>query len=526
METPSLLSVLEIVTILGVIQVIYKVVYNVYISPLKAFPGPLMHAATSIPYDIIVMQGEAHNAVRRLHDKYGPIVRIRPNELSYIDGCVWKDAYGHRQGHQEWVKSEHLNYMNGVAGILGADRESHRRFRRSLAHAFSKQGLREQEPRIRHYVDGLVAGLAKASHSGPVDVVNWMSWTTTDVIGDLAFGDSFGCIESASGHHWISLSGKILRPAIVTGIFKRWGLSLFALAMLPRGMVQGLKDNYNYVNEKVRKRVALGKDRGDFYDRVLKHDLIVDGSKAAGREEGFTFEELESTAADLVLAGSETTATLLSGIIFHLLRNPDVHAKATREVRAAFAKDEDITIASVNELPYLEAVLQEGLRVYTPAPFFAGRVAPKGGDTIAGVFVPEGTRVASSQIVAFNSSYNFARPDEFVPERWLPIGGGRPQEFENDNAGGVFHPFSYGPRNCIGMNLAKSEMSLIMAKLLWNFDLNKPRMGAEEARDWERHEVVMISIRQQTVDIAGSSILLVVPVLQRATELQRLWLES
>lgn len=381
--------------------------------------------------------------------------------------------------------------MNGVSGIISAEKDAHRRFRRGLAHAFSNQGLKDQTPRILEYANQLVGVLAKHGQRGPVDMVKWFSWTTTDIIGDLAFGESFACLKTEKEHHWMALTFKVLRPALLMGVLERWHAKALAIAVLPRDIIPGLKANMRYISEKVQIRVSHGKDRGDFFDRLLKHDLVVDDEKGfkdtQDGQEGFTLKELESNAHDIVFAGSETTATLLSGAIYWLLRNPEAYAKVTDEVRSAFNNDEEITVPATGslELPYLDAVLQESIRIHDPVPVFAARVSPKGGDTVDGVFIPEGTRVSCAKYIAYRSEYNFSRPHDFVPERWFPAGKGRPEEFENDNPRGVFQPFSYGPRNCIGMNLAKAEMHLILAKLLWNFDFSRPEMTAEQNDEWE-----------------------------------------
>ena len=102
-----------------------------------------------------------------------------------------------------------------------------------------------------------------------------------------------------------------------------------------------------------------------------------------------SFEDLKSMASILVIAGSETTASLLCGVTFLLLRNPTALKKVTEEVRGSFKSEDEITLTSVNGLKYMLACLNEALRVYPPLTGGLQRRIPPGGGKIAGVEVPE-----------------------------------------------------------------------------------------------------------------------------------------
>jgi hypothetical protein len=94
------------------------------------------------------------------------------------------------------------------------------------------------------------------------------------------------------------------------------------------------------------------------------------------------------TSGLLIIAGSETTATLLSGVTYYLLKTPHAYAKLKEEVRGAFEKAEEITLTSTSQLPYLQACLEEALRLYPPVPLALPRLTRPEGDIIGGVFVP------------------------------------------------------------------------------------------------------------------------------------------
>lgn len=137
-------------------------------------------------------------------------------------------------------------------------------------------------------------------------------------------------------------------------------------------------------------------------------------------------------AQTILAAGSETTATLLSGVTFLLLKNPSVHARLIQEIRGRFNSAGEITFAAVEKLEYTIAVLQEALRYYPPVPTGFPRVAPRGGDTVSGRYMPEGTVVYVSQHATNHSPRNFTEPDSFLPERWL---GDASEKFRNVSSG-------------------------------------------------------------------------------------------
>lgn len=115
-------------------------------------------------------------------------------------------------------------------------------------------------------------------------------------------------------------------------------------------------------------------------------------------------DRLVINAATLIIAGSETTATLLSGATYLLLRDPDALKKAAEEVRSSFESEEEITLTSVNRLTYMLACLNESLRRYPPVAFGMPRMVPegRGGVTIAGELVPDkvsaGTRSGETYV--------------------------------------------------------------------------------------------------------------------------------
>lgn len=165
-------------------------------------------------------------------------------------------------------------------------------------------------------------------------------------------------------------------------------------------------------------------------------------------------QRLTSNAFTLVVAGSETTATLLSGATYLLLSNPQAMERLKTEVRSAFNSAEEITMANVStRLPYLLACLNEALRMYPPVTGSLVRLIAKGGATVAGQVIPEGTMVECAQWAMHHSSSHWEDPWSFKPERFLHQHGdeqnGQAQREKRDTLEAL-QAFSVGPRNCVG----------------------------------------------------------------------------
>jgi cytochrome P450 len=103
-----------------------------------------------------------------------------------------------------------------------------------------------------------------------------------------------------------------------------------------------------------------------------------------------TFDEICANSAILIMAGSETTATLTSGLVFRLLRNPPILEKLTQEIRSAFENESEMSFAAEAKLPYLQACIEEALRIYPPVPSAVPRMTQPQGDLISGLAIPGG----------------------------------------------------------------------------------------------------------------------------------------
>ncbi|KAH8686184.1 cytochrome P450 monooxygenase [Ilyonectria robusta] len=457
---------------LGVGYFLLTAIYNVYFHPLRNVPGPKLWAMTLIPYTRMFLSGKALREVLELHKAYGPAVRLAPGVVAFSHPDAAKEIRGHRKaGMGEHGKDpKHLGPLGKT--ILGADRANHSRYRRSLAHGFSAQVMLDQEPIIKQYVDMFIQKLHDESAGGTkrVDMVQWFNYTTFDIIGDLAFGEPFGCLEESRYHGWVSLVFSSIKNLTYVAQLQRFALigPLLRRFVIPKTLATKLAEHNQLSAAKVSQRLARETNRPDFITAMTTR-------RGSSKGDELTFDELASHSSLLITAGSETTATALSAAAYYLGTNPRALAILTEEVRTTFSTEGEIDLLSVQKLPYMLAVLDEAMRMYPPAPGGQPRIICEGGDEIMGMYMPAGTKVEVWQWATHHNPANFTRPDEFIPERWL----GDPR-FANDKVE-AFQPFSVGSRNCIGKNLAYAEMRLILARLVWNFDIQV----AEESRGWD-----------------------------------------
>ncbi|KAK2052229.1 cytochrome P450 [Colletotrichum caudatum] len=461
---------------LGLAVLLLTILYNVTLHPLRKYPGPKLWAATRIPYALMIVRGDPHKTILALHRRYGAdVVRISPNELSFQHPDAWKDIMGHRGGGGggDGGRSEENEKDPDVVDerrmdIVSARRGDHARYRRILSHSFSARSMQQdQQPIILPYVDLLMKRLRGAAGRGPVDMVAWYNSATFDIIGDLAFGEPFGCLDRPGGHHpWVRVIFENIRMLALVNLARSFRLLAPLLKMLvPRDLIEKGKSHRAFVRDKVDRRMALGTPRPDFAESMMKK-----GNEVSPLSQ----DEIYENSGLLVIAGSETTATALSGATYLLAANPHTLARLSAEVRGSFASEDEIDFLGTARLGYLHAVLEESLRMYPPVPTAVPRRTPPRGAEILGQWIPGNTTIGIAHWPLYHNERLFSRPFGFHPERWL----GDPA-FAGDRLD-AFRPFHVGPRNCIGMNLAYAEMRVMLARVVWAFDLRL----AEASRGW------------------------------------------
>ncbi|KAH8776279.1 cytochrome P450 [Diaporthe sp. PMI_573] len=456
----------SLLTCVGVLLILAlaNALYNVFFHPVAKFPGPMHAGATGLVYHLVVMSGNTLPWLRDLHARYGEVVRVAPRTLSYISPQAWKDIYGHRSsGKKSNPKDPNLTPARDFKGVSSVfsepDDSEHGRIRRIFSNAFSDKALRAQQPLFTRYTNQLVDNIRRDIATDPnqaFDAVKLYNFTTFDIMGDLTFGEPLGLLENSSYTAWVRNVFKGLKMvAIFQFIFDYPLLAWLFRKLAPPAIRKAGETHYQHSAERVDRRLKLERDQPDIWNLVLR--------QPEGRR--LTVDQMHANADLFMLAGTETTATLLSGLTYYLLKNPEKMKKLVDEIRSSFKSEDELTVDSLPKLKYMAACFEEGFRCYPPVPTEPFRVTPEDGNAICGEWVPGNTRVFIAQYPAYMSPVNFKDPASFVPERWLPGTG------YDDDRREVLQPFSTGPRNCLGKNLAYHEMRLILSKVLWNFDL-------------------------------------------------------
>ncbi|KAL7271502.1 hypothetical protein RUND412_005742 [Rhizina undulata] len=338
--------------------------------------------------------------------------------------------------------------------------------RKVLAHAFTETALKSMEPYYLPHIENLCNIIASGEQSLTIpdsnkekdskwrgDMGKRVNYLTFDIMGELTFGKDFGMLyeETNRGIPYLIVdSTKRVLMCATFPILDRWHLDTF----LFRKMTKNLNAFLKYVAENDEKRAKIGAGRKDFFGYLLSTRELD--------ETAYSMEELFAEARILIVASSDTTATLIAGSLFYLTRNPSIKEKLMAEVRSTFNSLDDIRPGkTIGSCHYLKACIQETLRISPSVPGLLPRVVLPGGLRIGDKSIPPALK---------------SDPLTYRPERWLKEDG---NGLDADMFG-AFAPFLIGSRGCIGKRVAYIEAELTLAKLMWAFEAKYISGGVEQ----------------------------------------------
>ncbi|KAI0968047.1 cytochrome P450 [Xylaria arbuscula] len=477
-----LASPLTLVAAVAAIVAYYAYAYFVTYSYIRGVPAPFPAQFTNWWLLYACRRGKRYLIVHEIHKKLGTVVRIQPNHISVADDEAIQIIYGHGNG---FLKADFYDaFVSIKRGLFNTrDRTEHTRKRKMVSHIFAPKSISQFEPYIAENLETFVNRWDELAEKSPrgdktahVDCLKWFNYVAFDTIGDLAFGAPFGMLKSGADVAEVrtSLSAPpIYAPAVE--ILNRRGEVSATLGCLPsiKPYAKWLPDPFfsqglAAVEQLAGIAIARVKDRLDNPPDINRKDLLArlqEGRDEKGEPLGF--EELTAEALTQLIAGSDTTSNSSCALLYYAARTPRVVKKLQEELDAV-VPDSATKVPdyeSIRNLPFLEAVINETLRIHSTSGIGLPRQIPEGspGIHLHGYYFPAGTVLSVPTYTMHHSKEIWGNDaDEFRPERW---------ENATPRQRNAFIPFSHGPRSCVGRNVAEMEMKMIAATWLRRYDV-------------------------------------------------------
>ncbi|KAJ5166639.1 uncharacterized protein N7482_005420 [Penicillium canariense] len=442
-------------------------------AKLRQFRGPSWTGISNWPHSMAMLRGNCHE----WYAEPGPIARVAPRVLITSSPEVWmhvnnKPGYKRSDWYYTAVRIEHRR--DNV--FSQTDNAKHERRRKQMAPGYSGREnphLEESvDERLHDFLNLIRSKYVSSDHRVvPMDLAKKVQYFTLDVISSVGLGTAFGMLqrdEDVDDYLQSSEEGLAIANTALA-----MGFSWIAQApFIGRFIAPSPKDNNGFGKmmaacfRLVDERAASSADeQSDMLASFMRHGLAGD--------------ELRSEALEQIIAGSDTTAGAIRGILLHLMTNPRVYLRLQREIDDAVRRDRApstggglISAAQARQLPYLQAVIREALRVWPPVVNIFPRDVPTGGDTLVvdgeSVFLPGGVCIGYSAYAMHQSEQIYGKDAKaFRPERWLKSDPALLDVMVRTND----LIFGHGKFQCLGKAVAQIEIGKTVFELLRNFDL-------------------------------------------------------
>ncbi|KAH7346321.1 cytochrome P450 [Rhexocercosporidium sp. MPI-PUGE-AT-0058] len=440
-------------------------IIHAYTGPLSKIPGPQLSKLTSIFWHLRLASGDFYYELPRLFEKYGDTVRVSPNAILIkgketaqqllVDNVLKKSPV------YDGFRSD--RYHTDI--FTERDKDAHKHRRRLLSNGFSINYLNHLEPAMMECVDAFQEFLEQKCEEGhgsaEVDMFSNLANVTADVLTATVFGESWN-LTKTNNTHLKEIFAKQLRTMLAHAQIP----FLKYIPFMPSPVNHEIEDRLNGI---LTKRRSVDK-------KEVKKDLL---QMLIDTKEKYPNDYKEGhIKADMILfmiAGTDTSSVTLTFCLLLLLNNPDKLAKLAKELDEAFtSRDDPITFEKTLNLPYLNAALNESMRVMPVAIAFARQST----ETIVvnGYEIPPDTHISIDLAQLGRDPKYWPDPELFIPERWLAPYKGH----EVDRKATL--PFSTGPRNCIGMQFALRELRLLLAMMVRKFELSLVPNQSHELR--------------------------------------------
>ncbi|KAJ5737491.1 uncharacterized protein N7483_002616 [Penicillium malachiteum] len=442
-----------------------RVIYRVYFHPLRNIPGPKLAAATGLYefYFNVIKRGKFIWEIERLHEIYGPIIRISPREVHIKDPEFFEEIYAPpsrpREKYSVFVKQFDIDHT----AFTSVSAEAHRECRTPLNKFFSKSAITKIEPTIQRHLDILCGHIKSAFPSGRVvNLDSGFAGLMSDVIHEYMLGYHSGNLDTEDFNEHVrdGLNG-ILRLSHLN-----FFLPLMKLMKIIPMPVLKVLNPFAYAAQEMKCRIrecVLGflSGKTDITKGAPVIKSVIDQLPAHLQGS----QRLTDETFSLLNAATETTSRALSVAFFHIISNESIKIKLREELQSVMpTPDSHPTWDQLKQLPFLSGVVNECIRMSTGVAARSPRIAPNEALVYGEYIIPPGTPV--SEIVHFivHDPVIFPEPHSFDPERWI-----RAAE-KGERLDRYLVNFSKGTRNCLGINLAYAELYITIARLVREFD--------------------------------------------------------
>ena len=464
---------------------IYAILYEYSSKPaLRRIPGPTSFALTRYRLATEAWKARSIQTVHKLHLRYGAVVRIGPNEISFNSLSALRQIYGAGSGFERTSFYKMFDVYGHPNLFTFSSGKDHRERKKLISHVYSNQFV--LSPAVSDLVQRKATDylqMLEQESDAASEIFASLHYFSIDAISEFVYGPLYGgtCAMSRSSedrrllddildHSRRRLSWFAIHfPAFTKWITTRKG----PLDHLIAGMgLLPMKRPFTYTGIRNHALQAFFDAKAAPPDERLKlaESTVIGRLMKVQNEQGLSDMDIASECADHLLAGIDTTADTLMFLIWamSLPRHHHFQTKLQAELQRVPADDCGISAPKdLTQLPYLNAVIRETLRLYAPLPAFEPRVLPV--DTVIdGYHIPANTVVGMSPYCLHREPSVFANPLIFDPARWLTKEGSLIPEADPRNR--WFWAFGSGARMCIGMHLANAEMFTLTAAIYRKYE--------------------------------------------------------
>ncbi|TKA75497.1 hypothetical protein B0A55_04648 [Friedmanniomyces simplex] len=406
--------------LLYVVWMISKAVYNIYFHPLARFPGRRIAAISPWWLYLQGMTRQPEEIFEKLHKEYqSPLLRIAPNELHIDDPAVYSTLYSQTS---PFLKDPHFyaGFNAPATAFTEANPSLHKERRKLIQGNFSKQTVQNAGRTIQAKFDVMSAIIRRMGPDDSINFHNALRWVTVDIISEFAFGDSFDLLQSIKE---TSFETNFLKAfdLVATSVlhFTFWPILRTITNSLPQALALRMSDEVaGFVA--FNNRVQLARRR--FYDSEREGKAKEDQPTIFDQLRGLTEQQSAAEAIDIMVAGSDTTATTLAIGTYQILSNSEIASKLNAELDGAIPDPTDMPdLQTLEKLDYLTACCKESVRFAMATPGRLPRIVPPSPPFVVdGMVIPPGSVVRmSAHTMHYDQSIWGENAREFAPERWL-----------------------------------------------------------------------------------------------------------